>query len=343
MDRFLPGWSKEELEQSLRLVREEVMLDWDIHPEMISHTRVIDIATGRPYPEASPAFMENWGWSQDKSADVLAEYMAYALRVLRRVGLYCEGVTTPGGFGSDNRPSLARATLESVSEVYGADIPHYFRDLYIDPKRSVEPRVYLADGLKSNDPECVVSIIGCTGDWFGGWDGLTPGSADRFITPDLESGRMVEVIGRGEPALMVCHWPGIYYNGDEVGFNIFKTVVRRLEERYDHLTWMKPSRIARYWAAKELTEIRRADGRLDLDAPFAAERFTLSIPIAEISADEPSERPRNPGVSAFGGERRPLAHAGADPLLEAGTWQEGGGRVTYCFDLPAGRSVLHLA
>lgn len=338
VDRFLPGWSKKELEQSLDLVREEVTPDWDIHPEMISHTRVIDVSTGRPYPEPSPAFMENWGWSQDKSADVLAEYLAYALRILKRVGLPCEGITTPGGFGSSNRPNLARGTLESVRDVYGAEIPHYFRDIFTEGDRSVEPRVYLAEGLKSDDPRCVVSIIGCTGDWFGGWDGLTPGSADRFITADLEEGRMVDVIERGEPAQMVCHWPGIYYNGEELGFDIFKTVVRRLEQRYDRLTWMKPSRIARYWAARELTEIRHSQETLDLYAPYAAERYTLSVS-AEMA---PSGDRLAPELSVPGGKTRSLVPASSGPLLETGAWRRDDDRITYCFDLPAGESVLKL-
>ena len=81
----------------------ELMLpDWDIHPEMISHTRVVDIRTGRPFPQPTPEFMENWEWSQTRSADELTAYMAYALECLRAVGLPCEGVTTPGGFGSRN-------------------------------------------------------------------------------------------------------------------------------------------------------------------------------------------------------------------------------------------------
>ena len=35
--------------------------DWDIHPEMVTHTWVIDTKTGRPYPERTERFMENWG------------------------------------------------------------------------------------------------------------------------------------------------------------------------------------------------------------------------------------------------------------------------------------------
>ena len=33
-------------------------------------------------------------------AGVLGAYLAYALRILHNVGLPCEGITTPGGFGS---------------------------------------------------------------------------------------------------------------------------------------------------------------------------------------------------------------------------------------------------
>lgn len=332
VDRFLPGWSRAELDASLRLIREEVTEDWDIHPEMISHTRVVDLDTGRPYPEASPAYMENWDWSQDQSAEVLAEYMRFALRVLERVDLPCEGITTPGGFGSRNRPNLARATLESVRDVYGTEVPHYFRDLYVDSDRSVVPRVYLARGLDGPDPRCVVSVIGCTGDWFGGWDGLTPGSAERFVGSDLRTGRMVEVIERGEPAIMVAHWPGIYYNGDEIGFDVFKTVVRRLERRYDHLVWMKPSAIARYWAARELTAVRRTDEAIVLDAPFAAEQFTLSVETSSTS-------PVHVGPE---GERRALREAGSGAVLEAGRWRRSDGRLTTCVDLPAGRSEIRL-
>ena len=93
---------------------------------------------------------------------------------------------------------------------------------------------------------------------------------------------MVDVIERGEPAIMVCHWPGIYFNGEEIGFRIFQTVVQRLHQRYQHLRWMKLSEIARYWAAKELTEIRRKENILQLAAPFASPDFTLKLPLPAI-------------------------------------------------------------
>ncbi|MFC1635371.1 hypothetical protein ACFL5Z_11060 [Planctomycetota bacterium] len=331
LDRCLPGWSQKELDDSLKLVRDFMMPDWDIHPEMISHTWVINTKTGRPYPERTGYYIENAGWSQDKSADQLADYMAYALRILKNVGLPCEGITTPGGFGGQNRENLAKATLESCRDVFKAEIPHYFRDLFTDD-RSVAPLVQYASGLDGDDPKCVVSIIGCTGDWFGGWDGLVPGSVDKFITEDLKGGRLPQVIDKGEPAILVCHWPGIYYNGDEIGFNIFKEVVRRIHAKYDNLLWMKNSEIARYWAAKELTQIAKQGRQITFTAPFATTLFTVRT---QVSAAKP------PKLVADG-KPIPLRRVNALLQLKSGTWHAGGGDVTVCFDLPKGKSSLEL-
>ena len=329
VDRDLPGWSKRQLVESIRMIREFMTPDWDIHPEMVTHTWVINTKTGRPFPERTADFMENWDWSVGKSADELANYLSYALRILKNIGLPCEGITTPGGFGNRSREALSQATLESCRDVFQAEIPHYFRHLFTDD-RSVAPRVEYASGLDGHDPRCVVSIIGCTGDWFGGWDGLTPGSADRFITEDLTGGRLPQVIDRGEPAILVCHWPGIYYNGQELGFNIFKQVVKRLHARYDHLLWMKLSEIARYWTARELTQIDKAENRVIFRAPFASPRFTVAVKTRSNAAVRLTS----------GGQPIPLRPVTKSLELTSGTFcrQEAG--VLVCFDLPKGETVL---
>jgi hypothetical protein len=329
LDRDLPGWSRQELQDSLELVRTLMMPDWDIHPEMVSHTWVVDTKTGRPYPERTDRFMENWRWTDGKSADELADYLGYALRVLRNAGLHCEGITTPGGFGNRVLPELARASLEACRDVFRAEIPHYFRHLYTDG-RSVAPRVEYASGLDGPDPRCVVSIIGCTGDWFGGWDGLTPGSADQFLTEDLKGGRLPEVIGRGEPAVLVGHWPGIYFNGQEIGFRILKEVVRRLHSGFDNLVWMKLSEIARYWAARELTRVERRSDRIAFHAPFACPAFTVEVSCREDAVPE----------LALGDRPAPLRQVDRPLRLEPGTWVRQGQGLAVCFDLPKGTSSL---
>ena len=141
----------------------------------------------------------------------------------------------------------------------------------------MEPQLFHVKDLDTNDPKVAVHIIGCTNDWFGGWDGLTRGNADLLISEDLSGGRLVEVIARQEPAFIVCHWPGVYFNGEKTGFNIFKQVVSRLHGRYDNLIWMKQGDVARYWAAKKLTGIETGKNSIKLTAPFATNWFTLSV------------------------------------------------------------------
>jgi hypothetical protein len=160
LDRGLPGWTQRELSDSLDLVRTLMTPNWDIHPEMVTHTRVIDLATGHPYADHSKRFMENWDWTTGRSADELAAYIAYSLRILKNVGLPCEGMTTPGSFGAKVLPELAIATRQAVSDVFGAEIPHYFRHAFTKGTESVAPRVEYASGLDSATPQCVVSVIG---------------------------------------------------------------------------------------------------------------------------------------------------------------------------------------
>jgi hypothetical protein len=336
LDREVPGWSRTELKSSLELVRNRVAPRWDIHPEMITHTWVIDTKTGRPYPERTDRFMENWRWTDGKSVDQLAEYMIYALQILRNAGFACAGITTPGGFGNRVLPELAAASLQAVRTVAPeCTIPHYFRHVIESGQASVAPRVELASGLNSPDPRAVVSIIGCTGDWFGGWDGLEIGHPDRFLTPDGTSGRLVEVIQREEPAVLVCHWPGMYCNGQKQGFQILQTVVNRLETHFDHLLWMNLDNLARAWAARTLTTIERIPtGGLALNAPFDAPDFTLRIE-SPLQAQPILERAT---------EFQALREVDSPRFLEEGTYTRVGNSAwVACFALPRGRSTLNAA
>jgi hypothetical protein len=330
LDRELPGWTEEELKASIRLVRDRVTTDWDIHPEMVTHTRVIDLSTGHPYPVRNLDYMENWKWTGGKTVDEIAAYMAYGLRILHNIDLPCEGITTPGGFGQNALPELAQATLQACREVYRTDVPHYFRHLFDKGTESVAPRVEYAGGLGTEDPRCVVSIIGCTGDWTGNWDAAHKPDPDRFITPDLSKGRMVDVIGRGEPACMVCHWTGIHHNGTEAGFKAFQEVVKRLHARYDNLVWLKLSDISRYWAARELTRITTEGARVQFDAPFACAGFTARV--GRVKAGPVS-------MWRDGREQR-LREVNGRLRLENGTWTRDGDGYVACFDLGYGRTTL---
>ena len=135
--------------------------------------------------------------------------------------------------------------------------------------------------------------------------------------------KVVDVIERGEPACMVCHWTGIHWNGEEKGLQVFDEVVQRLHAKYDHLIWMKLSEISRYWAAKELTAITKSDTGVRFRAPYACPGFTIAL-------DH-----RGPGPQSMREVRDPLR-------LEPGTWHSQNGRLSVCFDLEKGESELLL-
>ncbi len=326
LDRELPGWSRRQLLDSLQLVRDLMVPNWDIHPEMITHTRVIDLHTGHPFEEISSATMENSYPQGTKSVDELAEYLAYALKILRNCDLPCEGITTPGGFGNAVKPELSLAVHQAVRDVYGVRLPHYFK--YVSGSdESTEPKLEHVSGLDTDDPQVVVNVPAGTGDWFGGWDGDREPEGFRYANADATEGRMVEMIQRGEPAIMLCHWPGMYTQGTKSGFAQFQQVVLALNQRYhDQTQWMKLSEIARYWAAKGLTKIQRQRDHFTLSAPFASPQFTVRFA---------TNKPTPPTLEHEGKSLR-LVRVQSMRELDSGTWFQEGQRVVICVDLPRG-------
>jgi hypothetical protein len=331
LDRDLPGWSRGELRDSLKLVRELMVPNWDITPEMITHTRVIDLKTGRPMAEMNAATMENSYPPERKSADELAAYIAYALRILKNCEIPCRGVTTPGGFGNKCKSELSLAIRQAVTDVFGdVEIPHYFK--YIaEGNESVRPRLEHVEGADTDAPRVVVNVPAGTGDWFGSWDGDQPPQGQKYVNDDATAGRMVELIQRREPAIMFGHWAGFYCNGSKRGFEQCKRAILTINRRFgDRTVWMTTGELARYWAARELTRIERAGDRVTLSAPFACPAFTLRIDQAQ----------RRPPQIVHDGKPVELMEVNDASRLARGTWLWRTDHLVVCFDLPKGTAVL---
>ncbi|MEM8735090.1 MAG: hypothetical protein AAGG44_12745 [Planctomycetota bacterium] len=358
LDRVLPGWSQQQLGQSLDLVRELMMPNWDIHPEMITHTRVIDLKTGRPYADFSPAKMENSYPQEDVSVDYLASYLAYALRILKNCGLPCEGVTTPGGFGNRVKEKLPLAVAQSVHDVFAPEIKHYFKYI-VDADESAEPKIEFCDvsgdnsvrGHGAEERDFVVNVLAGTGDWFGGWDGVSTSRGDLYCNADASAGRMVDLIRRKQPAVMLCHWPGMYCNGEETGFRQFQQVVQALHRRYGEQTlWMKVSEMARYWATKHFVRISVDAGECSVQSRFACPDFTFSVQQSQVLSGDPrsaewrfhqgsSQAPLKP-VSSKEALTPGMVWQGRDQGADSVDASETEDRVWFCVDLPAGASTV---
>jgi hypothetical protein len=127
--------------------------------------------------------MENWHPGAPRSADGLAEYIAYALRILRDCGLPCDGVTSPGGFGNGAENAYALAVRQAVADVFKAEVPHYLK-YSSATEASCRPRVEHVEGLDTDQPRFVVNVPGATGDWFGDWTGDAEPQGDRYANAD---------------------------------------------------------------------------------------------------------------------------------------------------------------
>ncbi len=335
LDRELPGWSRQQLQESLKLVRELMVPNWDIHPEMITHTRVIDLKSGRPMPEINAGTMENSFPQEEVSVDFLASYLAYALRILKNCDLPCEGITTPGGFGNRVKDQLPIAVHQAVRDVYGCELPHYFKYVSLG-EQSVLPKLENLRDADTDQPTVTMNVPAGTGDWFGGWDGVDEPQGHLYSNRDATGGRMVELIEKRQPAIMLCHWPGLYCNGSLKGFHQFQDVVTALEQRFGEQTiWMKVSQIGRYWAAKELTRMQVAEGGVQMQAPFACDDFTLTI---LDSRKQPSRVVLNSGPRS-----QELVMASSPASLTANTYTVIDGKIMCCFSLPKGASRLEIA
>jgi len=330
LDRELPGWSRKELKESLKLVRDLIAPNFDITPEMITHTRVIDIKTGRPVEPIGPNTIENAYPPVKKSADELAAYIAYALKILKNCDIACGAITTPGGFGNKCRAELSQAVREAVTAVYATEIPHYFKYI-IEDDEPTHPRLEHVENLETDHPRLVVNVPAGIGDNFGGWDGDRPPQPDKYATEDASAGRLIDLIERNQPAVMFGHWAGLYTHGTKKGLEAAKRVILSLNRRYrDTTIWMKTGELARYQAAKELTRIERTGNTLTLTAPFACPDFTLRIPRA---GNQPPRLTHDDGTAAFAEVNDPRD-------VKPGTWLPQNAANILCINLPKGRTLL---
>jgi len=265
IDQGFPGLPERELAEWLRVAKEIIWPNFDFTPEMLTHTRVVDLKTWTLTDE-----WEQGAWV-NPPVDQLTEYIATAMQLLKNVGIACEGVTSPGAFGKGKEEAYSRAVLEAALQVNRNRRPFYFLWLIHDKMPEVPIR-----HVQKDQGMAIASIVSCAGDWFG-QTGFDEANADLFITEDLQKGRLPSVLKAEFPCVLVGHWPCFYVN-DQIGFKVLKTVKRRLDA-YDpdrtKTIWMKNSEIGHCWMARQLSEVD-AQGQKFTCAPSSRLRTSRS-------------------------------------------------------------------
>ena len=207
----------------------------------------------------------------------MCTYIATACRILDNVGLTPEGVTSPGGFGGKTLAFYAAMTGLAVRQVTGNPTPYFFKRL--DSEGPIDTPVWHIDREAGT---AVGEIIAGTGDWTGSWTGYGEVHVDRYITADLQGGRLPELIRAGDPAILCSHWQGFYgmHNDDRRGFRALKIIVRRLKELDplgERTRWRKCSEIASYACARALAEVQVRENEIHLDLPARVPELTLRL------------------------------------------------------------------
>jgi len=234
LDRGLEGLSQKELGRCLDIIREKVVPNFDITPEVLTHWWVLDLDTGKWIEQ-----QENH-WSFEQNEPTLRRYIAYATEILGRVGLVANGCTSPWDFGVKVESAYSEAVGRALKQVHGSNESWYF--LHSQPKTlDVEPRVTFAgDGIR------VVSVLATSGDHFWQCQSGQPARIDELLSEDGSTGRVRELFEAGKPNVLLTHWQSLFAEGSGEGLRALKKLVERIHRHLgDRLEWVTCSELAK--------------------------------------------------------------------------------------------------
>lgn len=234
LDDEVKGYSKNQLQELINIFKNDFTKNFDITPEMLTHTMAYDIYNNKllQIPE--------YQWMAKQGEDTLTAYIVKALQVLKNVGIVAPGITQPNSFKGDFN-MYARAILTAEKKVNNITRTFYFNDCDGDNMK-VSSKVVLAD--KANN-EYVVSIVSASKAdepfWYTLYgEGDPQKLADYYITEDGKNGRFIDLLSTNSPLVFHVHGQTLYSNGSEIGFQSLQEVVRRMNKHLkNRIEWMK--------------------------------------------------------------------------------------------------------
>jgi hypothetical protein len=338
VDQSLKGFPKEIVKDFISTFKTEITPKFDIGPELLTHTRALNLKTGKLISGIS-----EHDWSQKQNSSALEKYIGFAFQILKNAGLNPTGVTSPCNFGMHVEGEYVKAILEAAKKVLGLKVVWYF--LQMDSEsRNVDHRVMYLDREAG---EAVVSLVGSMNDPFRtsqitnldyeSWAGKR---IDPLLTTDGKEGRIVDEVLCGSYITIMTHWQSLYSNGSRIGLRGLDELVSRINTHLkEKILWMRCSEIANYLACSASVQFRcladsdaeeKKDGQsIEISSPFACKDFTFSFE----TDPTPSEVALGPKEGA-GSEAMPLVleRATRPEQLKSNSW--------LAFDKGNGNSVI---
>lgn len=235
------------LERFLGIMRNDIAPQFDITPELVTHSLVMNMRSN-----TMGHFAEDEWVAMHNRRDI-ADYIAFALRILKRVGLRANGVTSPWSTGNRNERTYAAAISDAVWRVNRIAHTWYFlpidtKSLCARPKVTYRSRKY---------DRSVVSVTSHCSDF--AWHsqycrsrraGVAKAreAMEWVLSRDGKRGRMRDLFEAKCPIVFHSHLSSLYSNGTRAGLKVFEELVGRIERAFgDDIRWVKCSELARMY------------------------------------------------------------------------------------------------
>ncbi len=238
----LDGVGREELDEWLDTVKARVLPYFTVGPEMLTHHKAVDLATG----EALVMNERDWASTQDRTT--LIPYISKALAILRDAGFSPIGVTSPWDFGIEVEDEYEASISQAVYDTCGSREAWFFlRQLRNVPKArpwialSEEGRTLVA--IPGTLKDCTWQTINCPDVS----DEYVSRVADEIITADGKEGEFVRTLNSGGYPIILSHWQSLMSNGLYTGLRILDEIASRINTHYsDRVEWMSFEEIMRF-------------------------------------------------------------------------------------------------
>ncbi len=219
----ITGFPKEETEEWLDMAHRHLEGSLSFGPEMLTHAHVLDLETGEDIGEYEHR------WSQKQNKEILIPYISKAFSILKDAGINATGVTSPWDFGEKILDDYEEAISVSMKNVYGRNECWYFLHMIFDTPNAMPWLAVNKEGRK------LVSVPGTIDDFF--WPSIDTtdtseefinSTADKYITLDGKSGKIIEALDNGSYPILTMHWQSLFSSGLETGLKAFEEVVKRV-------------------------------------------------------------------------------------------------------------------
>jgi len=235
----------------LDIVRRHIAPTFDITPEILTHFRAMDLATGRFLHLFEDEWVARAGVSD------MTDYISLALRILRNVELPATGVTSPWATGRGNEKAYAQAIADAFWRVHRRKFCWYF----LHSLGNRPPRRPWIGWQDKRSGRVAVTVPANTPDVF--WDAQYPPSrraaraaaikgVDSLLSSNGRGGRVRELFDEGFPIVLLTHWQSLFSNGRAAGLWGLARLLERIDETFaDDVTWVRCSDLARQALRKQ--------------------------------------------------------------------------------------------